>query len=232
MNPMISRPTQSPDHLYAAALAVAYWVATIPFAAQSDPAAPIELSRKAASKLLLTQVKPEYPPLARVNYIRGQVRMQVKVARSGRVSDAHVLYGHPFLAASALAAIRRWVYRPFVTRAGPTEFQTLVDVNFALRTSNVEHMPPQPERDLTRQVRPPEVLVKPDQKSTASVHLRVLVGDAGEALDSTPLAGFVSGYEAARKQLEQWRFLPARWGNLVVPWYLDVDVPVEDPPAR
>ncbi len=213
-----------------AALAFASWLATIPVAAQFDTfdSHPVELDRKAASKLLLTQVKPEYPPLAKINYIRGLVRMQVTVARSGRVREAHVLHGHPFLAASALKAIRRWVYRPFMTGSGPAEFQTLVDMKFALRPKNVERFPTQPERDLTLQIRPPEVLAKPaDAAPTGSVRLRVLVGEEGQVIDSTPLAGSPSRFPAARSEIEQWKFQPARWGNLVVPWYLDVDVPVE-----
>ena len=222
--------SKNPRGLRLATLAFACWVATMAVAAQSDTldSHPIELDRRTASKLLLTQVKPEYPPLAKVNYIRGRVRMQVTVAPSGRVREAHVLHGHPFLAASALKAIRRWVYRPFMTGSGPAEFQTLVDMNFALRPKNVERFPTQPEQDLTRQIRPPEVLAKREGAASAgSVRLRVLVGEEGQVIDSTPLAGSPSRFEAARSEIGRWKFQPARWGSLVVPWYLDVDVPVE-----
>lgn len=210
-------------------LVVAICSAGAPLAAQSETAAerPIQLNRKAASKLLMTQVTPEYPSIARVNYIRGQVRMLVMVGRTGKVSLAHVLQGHPFLAASALEAIHRWVYRPFVTASGPAEFLTVVDVNFTLRTTKADRLPPDPDYDLTRQVHPPEALETPPN-ATDYVRMRVLVNDGGHAIDATPLAGPPSLFQAARKRIEGWKFRPARWGNFRVPWYVDVSVPMED----
>ncbi len=211
-------------------LAVAIWSASTPVAAQSEIAAPrpVELNRKMASRLLVSQVTPEYPSIARVNYIRGQVRMLVTVGRSGRVSLAHVVQGHPLLAASALQAIRQWVYRPLVTASGPAEFQTMIDVNFTLRSMKTDRLPPDPDQDLTRQVRPPEALeMPPGAASSDCVRLRVLVNDGGHAIDATLLAGRPSLFRAARKRIEGWRFRPARWGNLKVPWYLDVSVPMD-----
>lgn len=186
------------------------------------------LGRKVASELLVTQVKPEYPAVAKVNYIQGQVRMQVFVTAEGRVGEAHVVHGHPFLAASALKAIHRWVYRPFMTKSGPTAFQTFVDINFTLRSRQIDQIPAKPERDLTRQIRLPEVLNKTFGSTPAvSVRLRVLVSDKGQVIDSLPLAGLPAHFDTARKSVERWTFRPARWGALSVPWYLDVDVPAE-----
>ncbi len=216
---------------------VVWLLATIPAAAQTSPLAPtsrIVLDRKRASNLVLAQLKPEYPPLAKHNFIQGQVRVQVFVTREGRVSEAHVVEGHPFLAAAALKAIRRWLYRPLTTRAGPTEFLTLVDLHFSLHTKKIEQFPRRPELDLNRQVRPPEILEKPaNHTSAATVRLRVLVSDDGKVIDSQPVAGLPAYFDAARNKIEGWTFRPAYWGNFAVPWYVDVEVPVEDwPPPR
>ena len=211
-------------------LVVAIWSASMPVNAQSEATGqhPVELNRKMASRLLVSQVTPEYPSIARVNYIRGQVRMLVTVTRSGRVSVAHVLQGHPFLAASALQAIRQWVYRPLVTASGPAEFQTTVDVNFTLRSIKADRLPPDPDQDLDRQVRPPEALeMSPGAISADGVRMRVLVNDRGRAIDATPLTGRPSLFRAARQRVEGWEFRPARWGNFKVPWYLDVTVPMD-----
>jgi TonB family protein len=236
------RPFSSADHVartscvlgaprgWLVALLVAIGSASLPVSAQSEAAAqqPVELNRKMASQLLLNQVAPEYPSIARVNYIRGQVRMLVTVTRSGRVSFAHVLQGHPFLAASALQAIRQWVYRPLVTPSGPAEFQTMVDVNFTLRNMRADRLPPNADEDLDRQVRPPEALEMPPGASPADcVRMRVLVNDRGHAIDATPLTGRPSLFRAARQRIEEWKFRPAHWGNLKVPWYVDVTVPME-----
>ncbi len=206
------------------------------FGQQEKAAVPIVLGRKQASRLLLSQVKPDYPPLARVNYIQGRVRMEVTVKRDGHVGDAHVVRGHPFLAASAIKAIRRWVYRPFMTAAGPAPFETDVDVNFALRVTRADRLPPNPELDVMREVRPPQLVAPPPCSpgpAADEVRLRVLVDEDGKVMDLTPLGGRPAQVEAAEKEVESWKFRPARWGNLMVPWYVDVAVPMNgsaDPP--
>jgi len=131
-------------------------------AAQSDAFAPhpVVLNRKDATNLILAQSKPPYPPAAKENYIQGKVRIQVLVSDEGKVTEAHVLQGHPFLAAAALKEVRHWLYKPFKTAAGATAFVTLVDVNFSLHHMKVEQLPPAPEKDLLRQIRPPEILKK------------------------------------------------------------------------
>jgi hypothetical protein len=148
------------------------------------------------------------------------------------VDEVHVVRGHPFLAESALKAIRHWIYTPLMEGAVPTAFQTIVDVNFSLRRKKIEEFPSQPERDLSDRVQPPEIIERPlGRESMPCVRMRVLVSDVGRVIDSSPVSGLPARYDAARKHVEQWMFRPARWGTLSVPWYLDVDVPVESPPS-
>jgi TonB family protein len=192
------------------------------------PSNPVVLNSKEASRLILNQMKPEYPALAKVNYIQGSVRMRLRITREGRVSEAHVIRGHPFLAAEALNAARHWIYRMPKNGTAKDGFLTFVDINFKLRQRHVERLPPQPELDLDRQVQPPTVVQKPDcagALTTSRMRVRVLVGPDGRALDAEPASGENPDLRAARKVMEQWRFHPARWGNHAVPWYLDVDVP-------
>jgi TonB family protein len=217
----------------ALALLAGCWLAALPAAAQETPSQGLEvLNPKKAAKYILKQEVPEYPPLARVNFIQGSVRLLVKVGREGQVSEAHILAGHPFLAVAALKAIRNWVYRPARSRPAPAEFQTFVDMNFALRYRKLEQLPRQPEMDLRRQVRPPELAEKPaESPSAATLRLRLLVGPEGSVVDSQPLAGMAMMLDEARENVSRWKFRPARWGTLAVPWYLEVDVPVQGWPA-
>jgi len=189
----------------------------------------VTLDKKAAANLILAQPKPEYPPLAKVNFIQGKVRLQVLVSPEGKVIVANVYQGHPFLAAAALNAVRHWLYTPLMTGAGAVPFVAMVEVNFALRSVKIEQLPPRAEQDLSRQIHPPEMLKKPAANSPL-VHMRVLVNDAGEAIDVNPAGGFPVQYDSALKLVEQCKFQPAHWGPLAVPWYLDVDVPA-NPPA-
>lgn len=192
---------------------------------------PVLLDSKSASKMVLRPVTPEYPAVAKMNYIQGPVRMQVTVSGEGKVQDASVVDGHPFLAASALKAIKSWLFRPSRRDNIRAGYRALVDVNFNLRMRKLRPMPPEPERDLERQIRPPEVVDLPSPPpGTPVVRLRVLVGADGEALDARPMSGSSVHYQFARRHVGEWKFRPARWGAMAVPWYLEVDVPVGGEP--
>jgi TonB family protein len=189
----------------------------------------LELNRREAKKLLLSEIKPSYPALARVNYIGGRVQLLVTVNCHGKVQQIHVVRGHPFLAVAALDAIRRWVYHPFETASGPAGFETLVDVNFSLVGPNftTPSLPPQPDKFLARWVRPPRVVSGPGtREANGDVRLRVLVSKKGRVVDSTLLSGPEAELAVARKTIARWKFRPARWGTLNVPWYMEINVPV------
>jgi TonB family protein len=192
------------------------------------------LDAKEATGLLLNQTPPEYPALAKVNYIQGRVRVQLVVSAAGSVVGAHVLSGNPLLAAAVLNSVRMWHYRPLVAQGGSTSFATAVDVNFTLRTRRMDLAPAQAESDFRRQVKPPEVLARPEKTASTdpSVRLRLLVNAEGKVIDSGILNGIPSLFEGAKKSIERWSFRPARWGALSVPWYLDVDVPVYNAPSQ
>ena len=191
---------------------------------------PVVLNRKQATKLLISQLAPDYPPVAKVNYLVGQVQVQLTVDGEGKVANAHVLGGNAVLAASALKATRQWVYHPLVTPAGPSAFMTTVEVKFIMDYRDADLTPQQAERDFLRSVKPPQV-VRPEADPPADdvVHLHLLVNDQGEVddLGISPMSG--AQLEAAREALRGWTFHPARWGTLPIASYLDVDVPLSAP---
>jgi TonB family protein len=192
---------------------------------------PIVLDREQATNLMLHKVTPEYPPLAKVNYIQGLVSLELAVGSDGRVARAHVTSGNPLLAAAALRAVEAWRFRPYKTSAGPRPFLTSVEMHFRLHSSRLTFLPPEPERDFDRQVTPPEVASRPDPDSGVPVvRLRLLLDDDGQVIDSAPLRGRVRLFRAALKSLARWTFRPARWGTIRLPWYLVVDVPVANTP--
>jgi hypothetical protein len=127
-----------------------------------------------------------------------------------------------------------WRYRPYVAQGGATSFATAVEVKFALRIRKMDLAPLQAESDFGRQVKPPEVLTRPEKTASTdpSVRLRLLVNAEGKVIDSAILKGIPSLFEGARKSIERWSFRPARWGALSVPWYLEVDVPVYNAPSQ
>ncbi|MDE3180292.1 MAG: energy transducer TonB [Acidobacteriota bacterium] len=211
--------------------APAAWGAT-PTCSAAPGATPLQVDQRTATRLLMSETRPTYPPLARINYIHGDVSLLLTVGCTGRVQSVHVVRGHPFLAAPALQAIRKWIYRPFVTHAGPSEFQTVVNVNFALLSRNLKQLPPNPDKFLARRVRPPEL--PPGAKNSRSqdaVHMRVLVNAIGRAIDFSLLSGNPADFNSAKSMVSGWEFKPAKWGTLSVPWYMEVSVPPKSNPA-
>ncbi len=203
-----------------------------------SPERPVFLKIKEAGALLLVKPEPAYPPLAKINYIQGRVRIRILVNEQGRVVEAHVVSGHPFLAAAGLATLADWRYRPYRTSEGLRQFVTEVQIVFGLRIKDPTAVPSQPEADLRRQVRPPRVLSRPDEVGTRveppaapSIHVRVLVSSEGKAIDLDPAPGFPANFDALREQFASWKFLPAQFGSMAVPWYLDVDIPTNGWPA-
>jgi TonB family protein len=187
----------------------------------------VTLSSKEAVRLLISQPKPAYPPAARVNYIRGKVRLVVTVGCKGKVTSVHVLEGHPFLAQAAIDAISHWVYRPYVVDSDPVPFQTKVNVNFDLRSTALRHFPPRPEVDLLRMVHPPRLISALSRSVTPdSPRLRMLVSNKGRVIDSTLLDGTAEEYQQASAEVTSWKFKPAKCDNLDVPWYVEMAVPV------
>lgn len=198
-------------------------------AAKAPPPPQIqELDNSTAAKLLIHVEKPDYPSIAKLNFIRGAVKLKVKVTSKGRVFDVHVIEGEPILAAAAFKSVRKWMYRPYISEEGPTPFSTYVTVKFDLHPhSHRGQLPTGADDYLEKQVRPPEVISQPQQDlSAVGIPMKVLVGSKGEVVDATSMKVGEPEIDQARKSLQSWKFRPARWGSLAVPWYVTVTVPL------
>jgi TonB family protein len=81
---------------------------------------------------LIFQPQPEYPPLARMARIQGEVRLEVVVDKEATVQDVKVLSGHPLLVKAAIEAVSRWRYQPTLFQGQPVEVLTEVEQGFSL----------------------------------------------------------------------------------------------------
>jgi protein TonB len=81
---------------------------------------------------LIRQVKPSYPPLAKQARIQGTVRFNAVIAKDGTIQNLTVASGHPMLVASAMEAVKQWLYKPTLLNGEPVEVITTIDVNFTL----------------------------------------------------------------------------------------------------
>ena len=196
-------------------------------------ALPVIVDHKQAAGLILTQAAPEYPPVAKVNYIEGQVQLELTVNGKGTVDKVHVLEGNALLAESALKAARRWIYHPLTTPSGPSGFITKVRLKFSLHNRGgaaAVLTPRRAEQDFLRQIKPPQVVRPPEDAHPGDVvHMRLLVNDQGQVVDREFLPMDREQLEAACETLRGWTFRPAYWGNLPIASYLEVDIPVSAP---
>ena len=92
----------------------------------------VRVSQGVAQALLIEQVPPVYPPIARQARIQGQVVLQATIGRDGSMQDVHVVSGHPILIPAALDAVKQWRYKPYFLNGAPVEVETQITVNFTL----------------------------------------------------------------------------------------------------
>jgi len=97
--------------------------AVAPIHAPAQQAQSEEILRRAKTK-----VAPVYPDLARKMGITGIVKVEVVVSPNGAVKEAHIVGGHPVLAASALDAAKKWRFEP-----SSTESTGVIDFKFEPR---------------------------------------------------------------------------------------------------
>ena len=84
--------------------------------------------------MLLHQVRPVYPPMARAARITGTVRMKAVIGTDGTIKNLTAMSGHPMLLDAAMNAVRQWVYKPTVLDGVLMEVNTEIVVHFNLAT--------------------------------------------------------------------------------------------------
>jgi len=108
-------------------------VAALPAAMPAPaPAQRITVSQGVSQGLLLHQVNPLYPAMARDAHVGGAVRLRAIIGKDGAVHSLTLVGGHPLLAKSAMDAVRQWKYRPYLLNGQPVEVQTEITVQFKM----------------------------------------------------------------------------------------------------
>lgn len=68
----------------------------------------VRVSQGVTSGLLMKEVKPEYPPLARQARIQGTVVLHAIIDKDGSVQNLQVISGHLILTPAAIQAVKQW----------------------------------------------------------------------------------------------------------------------------
>lgn len=99
-----------------------------------QPALPRDLrvSSGLPRPMLVHQVAPAYPALARQTGVEGTVVLQAVVSAKGQITNLRVSSGNSLLAAAALRAVQKWRYRPAVLNGKPVEVPIQITLKFEL----------------------------------------------------------------------------------------------------
>ena len=92
------------------------------------------LSPEAAHSLLVKEVVPSYPELARKARIQGEVVLDAQISKAGAVENLKATSGHPMLIPAAIDAVKQWQYRPYMLDGEPVAVQTQITVHFSLKS--------------------------------------------------------------------------------------------------
>jgi protein TonB len=82
---------------------------------------------------LITQVKPQYPALAKAARVQDYVMLQATLSKQGTIEDLKVLHGHPLLNEAAIEAVKQWRYKPQTLNGQAIEVITTITVNFSFQ---------------------------------------------------------------------------------------------------
>jgi protein TonB len=96
----------------------------------SAPSGAVSVSSGTMAGALISRPQPVYPALAKAARVQGAVILRALISKTGDIEDLSVVSGPPMLTASALEAVRRWKYKPYLLQGVPVDVQTTITVNF------------------------------------------------------------------------------------------------------
>lgn len=98
-----------------------------------DPPGMLRAEYDIARPQFTSQMFPTYPEAARWRGIEGVVVVDYIIGKDGRVTDVKVLdEGHPLLAKAAVAAVKRWRFRPTIINGEAIEVIHKLSIVFSL----------------------------------------------------------------------------------------------------
>ena len=83
--------------------------------------------------MLQRRVEPVYPPLMVHTRREGKVIIHAFIGVDGRMQSLEVVGGDTFFYASALEAVRQWIYKPTILNGQPVQVDTTITVIYSLQ---------------------------------------------------------------------------------------------------
>jgi TonB family protein len=179
---------------------------------------------------VIKTVRAAYPFEAVRNQMQGQVRLKILISESGDVESADVIEGDEVFRQSAIDAVKKWKYKPYIRGGKPVRVSTTVNMDFlfsgkaedkkesAKDASDKSSDPNVPKRVRVSQGVSEGMLIHkvqptypPDARTThvqGMVVLRVVIGKDGRIQDLSVLSGPPELRQSAMGAVRQWRYKP------------------------
>jgi TonB family protein len=91
----------------------------------------VEMSTN-TSAVVASEVRPNYPLLARQMKVQGRVTLLALIGKDGIIQHLNVMSGPPILASAAEDAVRQWHFKPHLEGNEAVETQARITVNFTI----------------------------------------------------------------------------------------------------
>jgi protein TonB len=101
-------------------------------AAPKKPAGPVRVPSGVSAGMLLNEIRPVYPAIAKAAHVEGTVVLEATISKAGRIESLRALSGPEMLRGAALEAVQAARYAPYKLNGEATEVQTTITVNFRL----------------------------------------------------------------------------------------------------
>jgi TonB family protein len=79
---------------------------------------------------VITEVKPEYPPIAKKMKATGTVEVEITISETGLVIQAKAISGHLALRSAAVEAARNWIFKPSMLNGKPVRVKSVLTFVF------------------------------------------------------------------------------------------------------
>ncbi len=94
---------------------------------------PVRVSSGVVAGNTLSKPDPVYPKSARQKHIAGAVILHAIIGTDGRIHSLRLISASdPDMAISAIAAVSRWTYKPYMLHGVPVDVETTITVKFTI----------------------------------------------------------------------------------------------------
>lgn len=76
-------------------------------------------------------MQPTYPDIARSRRLSGTVILAAHISPGGKITNLFPIASpDPSLSDAAIAAVKTWIYQPYLLNGTPVDVHTVITVNF------------------------------------------------------------------------------------------------------